>query len=116
VQPSVDTAPDAPVGTIDKGNEQNVPYSAAAQCDVSTSSRIDWSSYYIEEELRALKVKLINLRDYPNKDISYIEFVVCDSAMHSVYKETPSLVAHSVYTETPGLVTPCTRFTQKLPA
>jgi hypothetical protein len=26
-------------------------------------------------------VKLINLRDYPNKDISHIESVVCDSAM-----------------------------------
>jgi hypothetical protein len=32
--------------------------------------------------LRALKVKLINLQDYPNnKDISHIESVVCDSAI-----------------------------------
>jgi hypothetical protein len=41
VQPSVNIAPDAPVGTVDEGNEQNMPSSAAAQCDVSTSSRID---------------------------------------------------------------------------
>jgi hypothetical protein len=82
MQPSVDTAPDAPVGTVDEGNEKNVPSSAAAQCDVPTSSRIDWSSYYTEEELRELKLKLINLQDYPNnKDISHIEFVICDSAI-----------------------------------
>jgi hypothetical protein len=61
VQRLVDTTPDAPVGTLDEGNEQNVPSSAAAQCDVLTSSRIDWSSYYTEEELRALIAKLINL-------------------------------------------------------
>jgi hypothetical protein len=30
VQPSVDTAPDAPVGAVDEDNEQNVPSSAAA--------------------------------------------------------------------------------------
>jgi hypothetical protein len=41
VQPSVDTAPDAPVGIVDEGNEQNVPSSAAAQCDVLTSSHIN---------------------------------------------------------------------------
>jgi hypothetical protein len=59
-----------------------VPSLAAAQCDVPTSSRIDWSSYYIEEELRALKSNLINLQDYPNnKDISHIESAVCDSAI-----------------------------------
>jgi hypothetical protein len=82
VQPSVDTALDAPIGTVDKGNEQNVPSSAATQCDVPTSSRIDWSSYYTEEELRALKMKLINLQDYPsNKDISHVEFAICDSAI-----------------------------------
>jgi hypothetical protein len=70
VQPLVDTTLDAPVGT--EGNEQN---------DL-TSSRIDWSSYYSKEELRALKVKLINLQDYPNnKDISHIESAVCDSAI-----------------------------------
>jgi hypothetical protein len=49
VQPSVDTAPDAPVGTVDEGNEQNVPFSAAAQCDVLSSSHIDWSLYFMEE-------------------------------------------------------------------
>jgi hypothetical protein len=32
--------------------------------------------------LRVLKAKLINLQDYPNnKDISHIEYVVCDSAI-----------------------------------
>jgi hypothetical protein len=72
MQPSVDTGPDAPVGTVDEGNEQNV----------STSSRIDWSSYYSEEELRALKAKVINLQDYlNNKDISHIESAICDSAI-----------------------------------
>jgi hypothetical protein len=76
------TSPDAPVDTVDEGNEQNVPSLVAAQCDVSTSSRIDWSSYYTEEELRVLKAKLINLQDYPNnKDISHIEYAVCDSAI-----------------------------------
>jgi hypothetical protein len=41
VQPSINIAPDAPAGTVDEGNEQNMPSSAAAQCDVSTSSCID---------------------------------------------------------------------------
>jgi hypothetical protein len=82
VQPSVYTAPDAPSGIVDEGNEQNVLSSAVAQCDVLTSSRINWSSYYTEEELRPFKVKLINLQDYPNhKDISHIESVICDSAI-----------------------------------
>jgi hypothetical protein len=82
VQPSVDTAPNALVDAVDEGNEQNVPTSAAAQCDVPTFSRIDWSSYFTEEESRALKVKLINLQDYPNnRDISHIESTVCDSAI-----------------------------------
>jgi hypothetical protein len=72
VQPTVDTTPDAPVGTVDECNEPN---------DL-TCSRINWSSYYSEEELRALKVKLINLQDYlNNKDISHIESVICDSAI-----------------------------------
>jgi hypothetical protein len=82
VQPSVDTAPDAPVGIVGEGNEENIPSSATAQCDIPTSSRINWSSYYTEEELRALKLKLINLQDYLNhKDISHIESVICDSAI-----------------------------------
>jgi hypothetical protein len=41
MQPSVDTATDASVGTVDEDNGQNVPSSVAAQCDVSTSSRIN---------------------------------------------------------------------------
>jgi hypothetical protein len=61
VQPSVDTAPDAPVSTVDEGNDANMPSLAVTSCDVPTSSRIDWSSYYIAEELRALNLKLINL-------------------------------------------------------
>jgi hypothetical protein len=51
MQPIMDTAPDAPTGTIDEGNEPN---------DL-TCSHMKWNSYYSEEELRALKVKLINL-------------------------------------------------------
>jgi hypothetical protein len=71
-QPTVDIAPDAPVGTVDEGNEPNN----------LTCSRVNWSSYYSEEELRAWKARLINLQDYPNnKDISHIESVVCDSAI-----------------------------------
>jgi hypothetical protein len=72
MQPIVDTTPDAPVGTVDEGNELN---------DL-TYSFINWSLYYSEEELGALKVNLINLQDYSNnKDISHIESVVCDSAI-----------------------------------
>jgi hypothetical protein len=56
--------------------------SAVTLCDVPTSSRIDWDSYYTDEELRVLKLQHINLRDYPNhKDISHIGSVVCDSAV-----------------------------------
>jgi hypothetical protein len=59
-----------------------MPSSAATRCDVLTSSRIDWSSYYTEEELRALKLKFINLQGYLNhKDISLIESAICDSAI-----------------------------------
>jgi hypothetical protein len=72
VQPTVDIAPDASIGTVDEGNEPN---------DL-TYSHINWSSYYSEEELMALKAKLINLQDYPNNmDISHIESAVCDSAI-----------------------------------
>jgi hypothetical protein len=72
VQPTMDTTPDAPIGTVDEGNEPN---------DL-ICSHINWSSYYSKEELRALKAKLINLQDYPNnKDISHIESAVCDSAI-----------------------------------
>jgi hypothetical protein len=72
----------APVDTVYIGNEANMPSSTVIPCDVSTSSRIDSSSYYSDEELRALKLKLINLQDYPNqKDINHIKSVVCDSAV-----------------------------------
>jgi hypothetical protein len=72
VQPTVGTTPDAPVGTFDEDNEPN---------DL-TCSRINWSSYYSEEELRALKAELINLQDYPNnKNISHIEFAICESVI-----------------------------------
>jgi hypothetical protein len=50
--------------------------------DVPTSSRIDWGSYYIDEELRALKLKHITLQNYLNhKDVSQIRSVLCDSAI-----------------------------------
>jgi hypothetical protein len=72
VQPTVDTTLDAPVGTVDEGNEPNG----------LTYSRMNWSSHYSEEELRALKAKLINLQDYSNnKDISHIESTIYDSAI-----------------------------------
>jgi hypothetical protein len=82
VQPSVDTTPDAPVGTVDEGYEANMPSSTVTPCDVPASSCIDWSSYYTNEELRTLKLNLINLQDYPNhKGICHIESDVCDSAV-----------------------------------
>jgi hypothetical protein len=38
--------------------------------------------YYTKEELRILKLKHINLLEYPNhKEISHIGSVVCDSAV-----------------------------------
>jgi hypothetical protein len=82
MQPSFDIAPSAPVGPGGKGNEANVPSLAVTLCDVPTSSYIDWGSYYIDEDLRALKLKHINLQSYPNhKDISHIGSTVCDSAV-----------------------------------
>jgi hypothetical protein len=82
MQPSVDTGLDAPVCTGGEGNEANVPPSSVALCDILTSSCNDWGSYYIDGELRVLKLELINLQDYPNqKDISHIGSVVCDSAV-----------------------------------
>jgi hypothetical protein len=82
MQPSVDIVPDAPISTVDEGNETHMPSSSVNPCGVPTSSRIDWSSYYTYEELRALKLKLINLQDYPNhKNISHIELTVCDSVV-----------------------------------
>jgi hypothetical protein len=85
MQSSVDTAPDAAVDPGGEGNETHMPSSSVNPCHVPTSSRIDWSSYYTYEELRALKLKLINLQDYPNhKGISYIESIICDSAVVNV--------------------------------
>jgi hypothetical protein len=50
--------------------------------DVPTSSRIDWGSYYTDEELRALKLKHITLQDYPNhKDVSQIGSTLCNSVV-----------------------------------
>jgi hypothetical protein len=47
-----------------------------------TSSLIDCSSYYTDEELRALKLKHISLQDYPNhKDVSHIGSIICDNAV-----------------------------------
>jgi hypothetical protein len=77
VQPSVDTS--------SEGNEANAPSYVFTLCDVPTSSCIDWSSYYTDKELRALKFKHINLQDYLNhKDISHIGSTVCDSAIVDV--------------------------------
>jgi hypothetical protein len=82
MQPSVDTAPDAPVNTGGECNEANVSPSPVTLCVAPTSSCIDWGSYYTDEELRALKLKHINIQDYPNqKDISYIGSAICDSAV-----------------------------------
>jgi hypothetical protein len=82
MQPSVDTTPDAPVGPDGEGIEANVPSLAVTLCDVPTSSCIDWNSYYINEELMSLKLKYINLQDYPNhKDISHIGSAVYDSVV-----------------------------------
>jgi hypothetical protein len=82
IQPLVDIAPDVPVSIGGEGNEANVPRLAVTLCDVWTSSHIDWSSYYIDEELRALKLKHINLQEYLNhKDLSHIGSVICDNTI-----------------------------------
>jgi hypothetical protein len=45
-------------------------------------SRIDWRLYYTDKELRALKLKHINLQECPNhKNISHIGSAVYDSAI-----------------------------------
>jgi hypothetical protein len=70
---------------VDIGGEDNdsfVPQS------IVLVSHIDRTLYYIEEELRALKLKYINLREFPNhKDISGIGSTVCDSALVVVIKK-----------------------------
>jgi hypothetical protein len=59
-----------------------VSSSVVTVCDVPRSSCIDWGSYYTGEELRALKLKHINIQDYPNhKDISHIGSAICDSVV-----------------------------------
>jgi hypothetical protein len=59
-----------------------MPSSAVTLCDIPTSSRIDWGSYCIDKELRALKLKHITVQDYPNhNDISHIGSTICDSAV-----------------------------------
>jgi hypothetical protein len=59
-----------------------VPSLAVTLCDLLTSSHIDWGSYYIDQELRTLKLKHISLQDSPNhKDISHIGSIICDSAV-----------------------------------
>jgi hypothetical protein len=56
--------------------------SSVTLCDVLISSRIDYSLYYTDKELRALKLKHVNHQDYLNqKDISHIGSAVCDSAV-----------------------------------
>jgi hypothetical protein len=63
-------------------SESDEELSGVTSVDVSTSSRIDWGSYYIDEELRALKLKHITLEDYPNhKDVSQIGSALCNSVV-----------------------------------
>jgi hypothetical protein len=94
-QPSVDTPPDAAVDLCGEGNEANVSTSVVTLCDVPTSSRIDCGSYYIDEELRSLKLKHISLQNYLNhKNISHIGSIVCDSAV--VYDEVNPRVREEV--------------------
>jgi hypothetical protein len=63
-------------------SEKDEELSGVTLVDVLTSSRIDWGSYYIDKELRALKLKRITLEDYSNhKDVSQIGSALCDSAI-----------------------------------
>jgi hypothetical protein len=63
-------------------SESDEELSGVISVDVPTSSRIDWGSYYTDEELRALKLKHITLEDYLNhKDMSQIGSALCDSAV-----------------------------------
>jgi hypothetical protein len=82
LQAPFDTTFDVPVATGGEGNESNMPHLVVALCDVPTSSHMDWRLYYTDEELRALKLKHINLKEYPNhNNISHIGSAVCDSAV-----------------------------------
>jgi hypothetical protein len=77
-----DITHDVLVTTIGEGNESNMPRLVVVVCDVPTSSHIGWRLYYTEDELRALKLKHINLLEYPNhKDISHIGSFVCESVV-----------------------------------
>jgi hypothetical protein len=63
-------------------SESDEELSGVTSVDVSTSSRIDWGSYYTDEELRALKLKHITLEDYLNhKDVSQIGSALCNSVV-----------------------------------
>jgi hypothetical protein len=63
-------------------SESDEELTGVTSYNVPTSSRIDWGSYYTDEELRALKLKHITLQDYPNhKDMSQIGPALCDSAI-----------------------------------
>jgi hypothetical protein len=62
-------------------SESDEELSGVTPVDVPTSSRIDWGSYYTDEELRTFKLKHITLEDYPNhKGVSQIGSALCDSA------------------------------------
>jgi hypothetical protein len=62
--------------------ESDEELSGVTPVDVPTLSHIDWGSYYIDEELRVLKLKHITLEYYPNhKDVSQIGSALCDSAV-----------------------------------
>jgi hypothetical protein len=61
-------------------SESDEELSGVTPVDDPTSSRIDWGSYYTDEELRVLKLKHITLEDYLNhKDMSQIGSALCDS-------------------------------------
>jgi hypothetical protein len=63
-------------------SESDEELSGVTLVDIPTSSRIDWGSYYIDKELRALKLKRITLEEYSNhKDVSQIGSALCDSAI-----------------------------------
>jgi hypothetical protein len=71
-------------------SESNEELTGVAPYDVPTSSRIDWGSYYTDEELRTLKLKHITLQDYPNhKDVSQIGSPLCDSDVAPLRISTP---------------------------
>jgi hypothetical protein len=76
---STDNEEESNETSVDIGGEVNgsfVPQS------VVLVSRIGWTLYYTEEELRALMLRHINLCEFPNhKDISGIGSAICNSAL-----------------------------------